>query len=450
MRHVSTTRIIFFLGTCVFTVFLAGHAVVAGPADGEDPATESQRLVDYSIIVTGNELLSGVYADSHTLFLTKTLRPLGLHCVGSLSVDDRAEDILRALEFTLPRSQLVIVTGGLGPTDSDITRDVLSKFTHIPLREDPEALQEMERRFHTSRDHLRRNLRRQTEVPVQGTYLPNASGTAVGLVFEHGEKVIVALPGPPRELHQMVREHLIDYLAKKFGVRTLGSTITVRFVGLGQSQIDQTMEDHIELPDDVMQTSQFEAGRVDFTFSLPGDRDEDHRRLEQLRAELHKYLGDHIYADDPNTTLEGAAIRSLTADGQTVVLTEVATGGTLAAGFARTPGGSQVLAGDFVATDLRQLRRILRITDEDQSAKTVTVQLREIAAVAREQVGSEWALVVGPPESAGKRSLVQVLIRDPEGQLVQQTFPWRGSSHEGLARLTTHVFDLLRRVTSAR
>ena len=300
-----------------------------GPrASGTRPkTTHPQKTVDYSIIVTGNELLSGVYADGHTIHLTKTLRPLGLHCVGSVSVDDQAEDIRQALQFTLSRSKLVIVTGGLGPTESDITRDVLSAFTGIELREQPEVLREMEQRFRTSRDQLRANLRRQTRVPIQGTFLPNNSGTAVGLVFEQEDSVIVALPGPPRELQPMVRDHLIPYLARKFGVHKLGCTLTVRFVGLGQSQIDQTMKDHIRLPADVMQTSQFESGRVDFTFSLPGDSAADRQRLEQLRDDLHKYMGDHIYADDARTTLEEAAIKQLDAQGQTVVVVEWGSGG---------------------------------------------------------------------------------------------------------------------------
>ncbi len=142
------------------------------------------RTVDYTIIVTGHELLTGVYPDGHTYFLTRTLRPLGLRCVGSMSVDDQSADIKQALQFACGRSQLVIVTGGLGPTDSDITREVLSEFTGIPLQEHPEVLQRMEQRFNTPREKLRANLRRQTRVPTRGTYLNNSSGSAVGLVFE--------------------------------------------------------------------------------------------------------------------------------------------------------------------------------------------------------------------------------------------------------------------------
>ena len=179
-----------------------------------------EHVVDYSILVTGNELLTGVYPDGHTHFLTRTLRPLGLRCVGSMSVDDQAADIQQALQFACSHSRLVIVTGGLGPTDSDITREVLSEFTGIALAEHPDVLQSMEQRLNTPRDKLRANLRRQTRVPTRGTYLTNAAGSAVGLVFEAEKAIIVALPGPPRELQPMVRDALVPYLARRFGTRT--------------------------------------------------------------------------------------------------------------------------------------------------------------------------------------------------------------------------------------
>ena len=158
----------------------------------------SGQPTPYMLVVTGGELLSGIYADGHTFFITQTLRPLGLQCVGSMSVDDKQQDLTEALEYAAKKAPLIIVTGGLGPTPTDITREVLSEFTSIPLAEDPEVLQNMGQRFRTSPEKLRANLRRQTQVPTSGTYLKNANGSAVGLVFEKAACVIVALPGPPR------------------------------------------------------------------------------------------------------------------------------------------------------------------------------------------------------------------------------------------------------------
>ncbi|MCU0293148.1 MAG: molybdopterin-binding protein, partial [Thermoanaerobaculaceae bacterium] len=119
---------------------------------------QDSRPVDYVIVVTGGELLEGIYADGHTHFLTRTLRPLGGRCVASLTVDDHRDDILKALAFATNHAPVILVTGGLGPTPNDITRETLAEFTGIPLRESDEALAELERRFRTSRDQLRANL----------------------------------------------------------------------------------------------------------------------------------------------------------------------------------------------------------------------------------------------------------------------------------------------------
>ena len=97
-------------------------------------APQAPPATHYAIVVTGSELLAGAYADGHTHFLTRTLRPLGLECVGSICVDDKRPDLQAALGFAAGRAPLVIVTGGLGPTDNDITREALSAFTGIELK----------------------------------------------------------------------------------------------------------------------------------------------------------------------------------------------------------------------------------------------------------------------------------------------------------------------------
>ncbi len=131
---------------CWLATNLTARAAASEPASTPSAAPPTE----YMIIVTGEELLRGVYPDGHTCFLTRTLRPLGCRCVGSMCVDDNRDDLKRALGFAVKYAPLVIVTGGLGPTANDITRETLADFTGIPLREQPEVLAEMERRFHQS------------------------------------------------------------------------------------------------------------------------------------------------------------------------------------------------------------------------------------------------------------------------------------------------------------
>ena len=365
-----------------------------------------------------------------------------------MSVDDRADDIKQALRFAQQHSRLIIVTGGLGPTDSDVTREAVSEFTGIKLHEDPQLLQHMARRFDVSPDQLRSNLRRQTRVPVRGTYLPNSSGTATGLVFQDDDLVVVALPGPPRELQPMVQHYLIPYLAKGFGVHTIGCALTVRFVGVGQSQIDQTLKDHIRLPADLMQSTQFHAGRVDFTFALPHDTPGDRSRLDQLRGELHKYLGDYIYADDPQTTLEDAVLAPLAARRQSVALAEVGSRGALAVELSQSAIGERVVAGDYVAQSEKLLLPMLEVPRDRFAAAARSDQLSMIATAVTAHTGSDWVIVVGEPSTSEvpAKEQIDLLVRKPDGTLVQSSVPWAGLSPSNRERLVTQLLDYVRHI----
>jgi len=417
---------------------------------GEAAGAARQQPVDYMVVVTGGELLSGIYPDGHTYFLTRTLRPLGLRCVGSMSVDDKKGDIQEGLRFATQRAALVIVTGGLGPTDNDVTRSALCEFTGIAIREHPEVIEQVARRFRVPPDGLRSNVRRQTQVPTRGTYLKNTNGTAVGLVFELDDKVIVALPGPPRELQTMVRDELVPYLSRRFGTRLPGCSLTLRFVGLGQSQIDQTLKEHVPLAPDVTLASQFEGSRVDFTFSLPDDTPQDRARLGELKQKILEHLGDNVYADD-ETSLEQHVVKLLAAQGATLALAEAASGGSLTAGISTADGARGVLVGAFVAPSEEKLRRLLRVPDDRWAGSTSSPErARLLAEAAAEVTGSDWAIVIGEarPDNAGAGP-AEVVFRLPDGRMESRQVRLRGGDEISRRRLATQLLDQLRRKMSA-
>lgn len=414
-------------------LFAAAHAI-----DAAEPTTQTARVatnaLDYAIIVTGGELLHGAFSDGHTAFLTRTLHPLGLHCVGSVIVDDRAEDIAEALRFATNKASLIIVTGGLGPTGNDVTRQALADFTGVPVRENTNLLAEMARRLGTPVNQLRENLRRQTRVPERGTYLQNSNGTAAGLVFDLGRTVIVALPGPPRELQPMVRHELVPYLTRRLGTRPPGCALTVRFVGLGQSQIDQVLTEHVPLDHDIILASQFEGGRVDFTFSLPTDTTEDRRRLHRIEEELLQHLGANIYADD-DSTLEAMVLRALRARSAKLAVAEIATGGALAASFTQNIPTADVLAGSWAAPSLSAAQRLLSA----EQAK-----LPALARAARSTSGAQAVVVVGerPVADAGA---IEVLLELPAQDGVTFRVTARGTDAAARSALVTQILDQMRR-----
>lgn len=404
----------------------------------QDPDSQPIR---YAIVVTGGELLTGAYADGHTVFLTSTLRPLGLECVASITVDDTREDIREALKFASARAGLVIVTGGLGPTENDQTREALSEYTGIELREDPQALAELARRFNVTPDDLRPNLRRQTRIPVGGSFLKNASGTAVGLVFETAEPLLVALPGPPRELQPMVRDELVPYLVRKLGARPPGSSLTIRFVGIGQSLIDQTLRDHGLLRPGLIVSSQFEHGRVDFSFTPAHGDQRGPEEFQVVRQGLLDHLGEYVYAEDETTSLEDRVITLLHSRNITLSLAEAGSGGALAAALSGSDGTARSLVGGYVASNLEQLyklvasQEILEHPSPDQIAQ----------AVAR-RTGSLWTMITGEIKKGEEGDArLPVWLRLSDGRVETREFRLAGTGDSSRARLVTELLDHLRR-----
>jgi molybdenum cofactor synthesis domain-containing protein len=400
----------------------------------------------YMIIVTGDELLSGIYPDGHTYFITRTLRPLGLECTGSMSVDDKRADLVEALRYASDKVNLVILTGGLGPTDNDITREALSDFTGITLKEHPDALKEMAQRFSVTPDQLRSNLRRQTQVPIEGTYFNNTEGTAVGLVFEKEDAVIVALPGPPRELQPMVINELVPYLSGRFGTRLPGCSLMLRFVGLGQSQIDQMLEDNVPLAPDIIVSSQFDGGRVDFTFSLPEDTPQDRARLRELKHKIMQHLGKYIYADD-ETSLEEHVLKLLKARGDKLALAEAGSGGTLVAALSSADGDGQVLAGAYIAPTLEKLYHLLAIDNNGSISKISEEQrIKKLARAVAIATASQWIIVVSEIRRDDSGSdYAEVTFRMPDDNIENQRIRLRGNGELARSRLSTQLLEKLRR-----
>ena len=408
--------------------------------------SSSAKSTKYVIVVTGGELLSGVYPDGHTYFITRTLRPLGLECVGSMSVDDKLNDLKEALRYATSKAELIIVTGGLGPTDNDITREALCEFTGIKLKEHPDTLSEMARRFHVRPDQLRANLRRQTQVPTGGTYFRNTEGTAVGLVFDSNESVIVALPGPPRELQAMVRNEMLPYLSKRFDTRLPGSSLRLRFVGLGQSQIDQMLEDNVPLATDIIVSSQFEGGRVDFTFSLPEDTPQERARLQELKKEIMKYLGEYVYSDD-ETSLEEHIFNLLKARGETLALAEAGSGGSLTAALSSADANGQVLTKAYVAPTVEKLYHLLNINKDELTGTTPAGRrIKRLAEVVADETTGLWVIVVGEVyrDQSGS-DYVEVAFKLPDGHIENQKVRLHGTGELARSRLRTQLLDELRR-----
>lgn len=245
----------------------------------------------------------------------------------------------------------------------------------------------------------------------------------------------------------MVRNELLGYVSRRFGTRTPGAALTLRFVGLGQSQIDHTMKQHLVLPPDVTTSSQFDGLRVDFTFSLPEDSPKARKRLQTLKAQLLAVpeLRQALYADDPAVTLEDHVLSLLERRGAKLAVVELASGGHLAAGLLGAQRAGNRLAGAVAADDEESLRRLLGLGADAGLAAPAGRRLELLGAAASKATGALWAVVVGPVVSPGQGqpAQVEVVLCGPDGNHALR-LPVRGGPN-WRSYLATEVLDQLRR-----
>lgn len=403
----------------------------------EVPQNEPTR---YVIILIGTELLEGTHQDAHTQYITRTLGPLGCRCMAAMAIGDEKEQLLDALQYAYEHADFIITTGGLGPTDDDITRQTLSEFTGIPLKEDPEVVAFMKRRFNT--EQLRENLLRQTRVPERGTYLNNANGTAVGLVFDKGEKPIVALPGPPRELQPMVSNELLPLLEKRFGIHKIGSTVYLRFAGIGESNIDQVLHEKMDLPKEIIIAALFEHNRVDFRFSLPGNSPADYEMLNEVKEELKRHLGDYVYSEG-HETLEDIVLNEIDNRKGQLTTAEVGSGGIIAASLNASENAHRIFLGGYVAPSNAIMLDMLEMEDEGLEGEALAKKLAEGAAKLSE---TQWALAVTEAvQEENSNRMVWVALGNRSEGFITAKIGMRGQGESMRSRFVTEVLERFRK-----
>ncbi len=430
------------------TLSLLGSLGTVRSADIVAPPAAPAPALDYYLIVTGSELLRGIYPDRHTHFITGVLEPLGGHCVGSWSVDDLAPDLTEALRYATAKAPVVLVTGGLGPTDDDITRETVAAFTGIPVEEHPEVVADMARRYNTPRDQIRPNLRRQAQVPKRGGYLKNPAGSAVGLVFDAATYTVLALPGPPRELHAMMTNEVVPYLQRHFSLRTAGAARTLRFIGVGQSAIYQALHGEIAIEPDVVLTSQFENERVDVTFSLRGRSPADFARLDEIESRVRRRLGKFVYAND-GASLEDTVLRTLKGQEIKLVILDAATAGHLYASLGLGRDAAAVLACGWAAPSDDALRRVIGlVSDSTGVAANLADRFPALAKAARAAAQAPASLVVmlgEPTKSAGGDVTIPLAWARPGRPTVVAEIRGSGGSEASRTRIASDVLNRLRK-----
>jgi len=295
------------------------------------------------IINTGTELLLGRVTNTHLGFLAQSLFGLGLRVERQVTVPDGVA-IAEAIRDAMARADLILVTGGLGPTSDDITRDAAAQAFGKPLVFHPEILEGIAEKFRV-RNLAMNNLQRpQAMVPEGGVVLANAHGTAPGLIVENDRTVAVLLPGPPGELRPMWTNEALPWLRRRFADRlTPVHEVALRILGLGETRVQLMLEDEVKAlgPIEVGYCAR-PGGEVDLRLIAP-----EHDLVEKAGALARGKLSEAIYAEGTEA-MEEVVVRLARAAGKTVATAESCTGGLVASRITNVPGSSEMFRYGWV------------------------------------------------------------------------------------------------------
>jgi nicotinamide-nucleotide amidase len=305
------------------------------------------------IINTGTELLLGRVTNTHLTFLAQSLLGLGLRVERQVTVPDGVA-IAEAIETAMARAEIILITGGLGPTTDDITREAVSETFGRKLEFHQSILDDIEGKFARRKLDVTDMQRQQAMVPEGGTVLPNPNGTAPGFIVENDKNVAIVLPGPPRELRPMWTDTAVPWLRKRFADRLPPvHELTLRLIGTGESKVQPLIEPDVHAFDPIEVGYCARPGEVDLRLIAP-----DETRLAKAAALARERLAAHIYAEGTET-MEQAVVRLARAAKKMVATAESCTGGEVASRITDVPHGSEMFNYGWVtyadATKMSQL-----------------------------------------------------------------------------------------------
>jgi nicotinamide-nucleotide amidase len=303
--------------------------------------------MDAEIIAVGSELLTPLYLDTNSLFLTERLNSLGIEVRFKTVVGDRADDLATVLKEALSRSSLIILTGGLGPTEDDLTRRVVSEVLGRSLREVPEIRRQIEERLARLGRPLAENNLRQAMIPEGAAWLENEHGTAPGIWIEHDRNVLVLLPGPPGELEAMFDAACVPRLAQASQGQRI-KTRVYKVVGLPESEVDKRAAAAYKAYQNPTTTILAKPGAIEIHLRAraPSDEEAD-ALLAELGDQIELALGEYVFSTQ-GEPLEEVVGMYLVMRQKTLAVAESCSGGLLAERLTRYSGSSNFFLGGAI------------------------------------------------------------------------------------------------------
>lgn len=411
------------------------------------------------IITIGDEILIGQIVDTNSVFLGKEFNKIGVSIYQITSVQDDKAHILKALKEAEENADIIIITGGLGPTKDDITKLTLCEYFHDELIEDKDVLANVEHLFSKYiKTPISEINRHQALVPSKSKVLMNKYGTAPGMWLEKKDKVFVSLPGVPYEMKALISDEVIPQLRNKFKFPFILHKTLLTY-GLGESAIAGRIEEFEEqLPDFIKLAYLPSLGRVRLRLSAKAfDKAKVEAEMEKQVQRLLPFVKDIFVGFEDNSSIETIIGQQLTDMEKTLSIAESCTGGRIAQSFTANAGASKYFKGSIVTYATESKVEILDISEDDISKHSVVS--KEVVEVMAENVrklfNADYGLSTtgnaGPTKGDSDAEVGTVWIAiATKDKVYSEVFNFSNHREKVIMKATNKAFEMLQREISKK
>jgi nicotinamide-nucleotide amidase len=402
------------------------------------------------LVGIGTELLMGQISNTDAQYLSRQLSALGIDQYYQTVVGDNAQRLKQVISQALSRSDIVITTGGLGPTADDLTKETIAELLGLPMEEDAYTVEKLKGFFKRLGSPLTQNNFRQAYFPRGCIILENFRGTAPGCIIEHEGKIIIILPGPPVELKGMFETSVLPYLQEK--VDSVIYSKILRIFGRGESVVEDTIKDLIQKQTNPTIAPYAGLTEVSLRISAKCRRGEDPEALiAPVEKEIYDRLGDFIYATG-ETTMDAVVAKLLLESGKKIAIAESCTGGALCAQLVDNPGISASLVEGIVSySNESKVRRLgVSQTTLEKYGAVSEETAREMAQGLLKngvEIGVSTTGVAGPEGGSEEKpvGLVFIAVATPKKVLVKRV-QLNGNRAKVRTAACMHALDMVRRL----
>jgi nicotinamide-nucleotide amidase len=380
------------------------------------------------IISIGSEILRGQITDTNANFIAQKLAELSIDLNYISAVGDNQKMLLSLLKKALSRSDLIITTGGLGPTEDDITYQVIAKTLHLKLIKSPEAEKNLTRILSSIKIKLSPSNLKQAYLPEGAKVIINKYGTAPAMILEKDNKIISSFPGVPYEMKKLIEENLIPYLKEKFPPSVIKKSKTLKITGLGESSVNELIRNYIN------EQTNFSFGiyahpediQIQITTQAPTEKEVE-QLLQFSSNQLTKILGDYVYGTDQQS-LEEVVGNLLKAKNIKIAIAESCSGGMLGEMITNISGSSGYFQGGVISYNAKIKEELLKVPPEiikkygEVSEHVARLMAEGVRKCCYSDIGISITGIAGPGGATEKKQvgLVYMALANGKKTLIQK------------------------------